>query len=234
MTRISGYEFRKIPSNFTEAASSEVATLFRNIDLNLAALEKNNWQTYAIGFLAIDFEAAHVFKKHAGYRGINLNKGSSFEQAPNELKDYLCTNHPHILMGVLACLPDEGQQIFETYNFNVENEQPAEAKEWFYIAMGMWSNNDLPDTKVPWYDFETPRNAIGNYLDTNPDRIDFDWIHPDRWSVTVAASKAGKVFFVNDRWTDVDPDDDYFHFQEDKTSGLIRYIGNRRANGELM
>ena len=246
MTRIVGYETHEIMS-FPDVMPNKVNALFASLDNNIETVINRGWQVHSLGFLTVDDRNARVYKQYYGYRGITFPPDESSFHKPivprkyisKDLKDYLVVNHPDKFFAILGCRPDLGENEFKDieseYKLNVEQVNPFETQNYYYLTMGMWGRHDYEDTQYPWYDSSRPSLSIGNYLESKPRKFSFNWIDPRRLAVVFAVSKDGKRFYYKNHWHSefgTDTDGDYFDIQHG--NGMTWYMGNVNSQLQLI
>lgn len=131
------------------------------------------------------------------------------------------------MFGVLQNGPDRGKEAFEQEDG--DRTFPLQSDNWMVITMGSWWNDGFSDEQLPWYNQDRPSLSTIQYLETNPQPIDFNWIDPRRTPYVLAIKKDGSKIVVADKYSG--NNDKGFSYIKDSSDDLVIYQGVRDENG---
>lgn len=220
MTRIFGFERHSENAHIPQAAQ----TVFDNLQEAVIKTYERGWQAYGLGFIIVEPRKAQGISVYKGYQGIKV-RDSIQDLLPNQLHKSLA-NNPLALFGVLQNSPDKGEKGFEE---DRGREFPLVSENWLVITMGWWGNNGFSDEKLPWYNQDRPSLSIPQYLETKPEKINFDWIDPKRTPLVIAAKRDGSQICVVDNYTG--KNEKGFSYITSDYKGITMYQGVRDTNG---
>lgn len=98
------------------------------------------------------------------------------------------------------------------------------------MTVGYWGNDRYIDETLNWYNPERPSASIMNYLESNPQNINFDWIDPKRVPYIVAVRKTDGQILVVDKYSNKNTTG--FSFITKDENRITYYLGIRDINGE--
>ena len=191
MTRVFGFEVREeLPE---ELLRELVDGLFQNMQDGLKAVLDRKWATYGLSFIVAYEDEAVPVTIYRGYKGITQDDSirklfESEYQIPEDKKI-------KAIFGLIQCEPDvsEDDSIQRQYQF------PWEADQWYVMTAGNYGAADFSD--VSWNDQEAPWHSLVNYLNINPEYINFDWINKEVAPIIMAVRKNGSEVLFNDQFT---------------------------------
>jgi hypothetical protein len=202
-----------------------VQEVLTNLQGAITKTYEKGWQAYGMGFIVIDNDGVKTFSIEKGYRGLKIE-----DQINDNLPEGLhlaLANNPKAVFAVLQNMPDNGEEDYKQY---IGWKFPIESENWYVITMGAWGNGDFTDQDLPWYNKTRPSLSLTQYLETNPEEINFDWIDQDRTPYIVAVKKDGSVVHVVDKYSGkFKPDLNYVKEEKD---GMIVYHGVRCSDGK--
>jgi hypothetical protein len=191
MTRVFGFEVReKLPK---ERIRELVDELFQTMQDGLKAVLDRKGVAYGLGFIVAYEDGAVPVTIYKGYKGITQDDSirelfESEYQIPEDKKI-------KAIFGLIQCDPDisGNEPIQRQYKF------PWEADQWYVMTAGNYAAADFSD--VSWNDQEAPWYSLVNYLNTNPENINFDWINKEVAPIIMAVRKDGSEILFEDQFT---------------------------------
>jgi hypothetical protein len=191
MTRVFGFEVRE---ELSEERLRELASgLFQNMQDGLKAVLDRKWVAYGLGFIVAFEDEAVPVTIYKGYKGITQDDSirELFESEYQIPEDKTIK----AIFGLIQCDPDisGNEPIQRQYQF------PWEADQWYVMTAGNYGAADFSD--VSWNDPEAPWMSLVNYLNTNPEDPNFDWINKEVGPIIMAVRKNGSEVLFNDQFT---------------------------------
>lgn len=223
MTRIFGFE--RQTETLTHLPRG-VKSVFDNLQEAVAKTQERGWQSYGMGFIVVNKEGAQGFPVYKGYQGITQVTNIS-DLVPPELHLALA-NNPIAFFGVLQNSPDKGVEDFN--NEDAGREFPLQSENWLAITMGWWGNYNFDDESLPWFNEDRPAMSIVQYLETDPETINFDWVSPQREAFIVAVRRDGSQIIVLDNYTRKNSKN--YVYVSSREEGIVIYQGVRNPEGE--
>ena len=222
MTRVFGFEIKKeLPE---ELVKQIIDDFFLNMQNGLNAILKRKWVSFGLGFIVVFSDESVPVTIYRGYQGIT-KKDIIKEMFASE---YQIPTEKTIkaIFGVIQCEPDRGEDngLQRLYQF------PWKAKQWYLITAGDYASANF--SSLPWIDKKHPWASLIKYLDTNPKKVNFNWINKEVAPIIVAVRKDGSQTLFIDQFSKNNSMGKLFKIEDKETH--LNYLGVRNSEDQLV
>ncbi|MBT4805504.1 hypothetical protein HON71_05000 [Candidatus Woesearchaeota archaeon] len=222
MTRVFGFEIRKELSE--ELIKQLIDDFFLNMQNGLSAILKRNWVSFGLGFIVVFSDESIPISIYRGYGGIT--KKDIIKEIFESEYQMPAGKTIKAIFGVIQCEQDRGEDndLQRLYKF------PWEAKQWYLITAGDYRLADF--SSLLWFDKENQWGSLIKYLNTNPKKVNFNWINKEVAPIIVAVRKDSSQILVIDQFSENNNDGKKFKIEDKRTH--INYLGVRNSEDQLV